>query len=217
MIDGHSLTKGTLMNPITRSATALTLTLTAFTAAASWDEVKEAANGDYYTAVDSSNVEANELAVYFSAERQCSPQIILFDYQSLEAEDVARWDQVTGERFDSMIDLNVASVAHSSDNSPAFLVFDYYRLDSGAYFGIVKIEITPDDGIIDAFKNGDVVTVRFQIPSGDWSTVHKYGLGGASRPLKEAEMACRGAMAVNGSISPTPRTLTLGATTLFYL
>jgi hypothetical protein len=76
-----------------------------------------------------SNVEANELAVYFSAERQCSPHIILFDYQSLEAEDVAEWDQVTGERFDSMIGLNVASVAHSSDNSPAFLVFDYYRLD----------------------------------------------------------------------------------------
>ena len=110
------------MNAITRTAAALTLIVTALTAAASWDEVKEAANGDYYTAVDSSNVEANELAVYFSAERQCSPHIILFDYQSLEAEDVAEWDQVTGERFDSTIDLNVASVAHSSDNRPALSV-----------------------------------------------------------------------------------------------
>ena len=205
------------MTAVTRTAAALTLTITTVTAAASWDEVKEAANGDYYTAVDSSNVEANELAVYFSAERQCSPHIILFDYQSLEAEDVSDWDQVTGERFDSTIDLNVASVAHRSNNRPAFLVFDYYRLDSGAYFGIVKIEITPDDGIIDAFKDGDIVTVRFQIPSGEWSTVHEYGLGGASRPLNEAEMACRRAIAVNGSVSRTPRTLTLGATTLFYL
>ena len=55
------------MTAITRTAAALTLTITTVTAAASWDEVKEAANGDYYTAVDSSNVEANELAVYFSA------------------------------------------------------------------------------------------------------------------------------------------------------
>ena len=205
------------MNAITRTAAALTLIVTALTAAASWDEVKEAANGDYYTAVDSSNVEANELAVYFSAERQCSPHIILFDYQSLEAEDVAEWDQVTGERFDSAIDLNVASVAHSSDNRPAFLVFDYYRLNSGAYLGIVKIEITPDEGAIDAFAQGDVVTVRFQAPNGAWSTVHEYGLDGASRPLKEAEAACRRAVAANGAISSAPRTLMLGAITLVTL
>jgi hypothetical protein len=185
------LKQGNLMTAITRTAAALTLTITTVTAAASWDEVKEAANGDYYTAVDSSNVEANELAVYFSAERQCSPHIILFDYQSLEAEDVSDWDQVTGERFDSTIDLNVASVAHRSNNRPAFLVFDYYRLDSGAYFGIVKIEISPDEGAINAFAQGDVVTVRFQAPNGAWSTVHEYGLDGASRPLKEAEAACR--------------------------
>ena len=205
------------MNAITCTATALTLSVAALTAAASWDEVKEAANGDYYTAVDSSNVEANELAVYFSAERQCSPHIILFDYQSLEAEDVAEWDQVTGERFDSTIDLNVASVAHSSDNSPAFLVFDYYRLESGAYFGIIKIEISPDEAAIDAFAQGDVVTVRFQAPNGAWSTVHEYGLAGASRPLKEAEAACRRAVAANGSITSTPRTLTLGSITLVTL
>ena len=205
------------MTAITRTAAALTLTITTVTAAASWDEVKEAANGDYYTAVDSSNVEANELAVYFSAERQCSPHIILFDYQSLEAEDVSDWDQVTGERFDSTIDLNVASVAHRSNNRPAFLVVDYYRLDSGAYFGIVKIEISPDEGAINAFAQGDVVTVRFQAPNGAWSTVHEYGLAGASRLLKEAEAACRRAVAANGSITPAPRTLTLGSITLVTL
>ena len=55
--------QGNLMNAIARTATALTLTLTALTAAASWDEVKEAANGDYYTAVDSSNVEADYCVV----------------------------------------------------------------------------------------------------------------------------------------------------------
>lgn len=153
------------MTAITRTATALTLIITTFTAAASWDEVKEAANGDYYTAVDSSNVEANELAVYFSAERQCSPHIILFDYQSLEAEDVSDWDQVTGEQFDSTIDLNVASVAHRSNNRPAFLVFDYYRLDSGAYFGIVKIEISPDEGAINAARHDDLrVAIEFCKP-----------------------------------------------------
>ena len=206
------------MAAITRTAAALTLTITTVTAAASWDEVKEAANGDYYTAVDSSNVEANELAVYFSTERQCSPHIILFDYQSLEAEDVSDWDQVTGERFDSTIDLNVASVAHRSNNNrPAFLVFDYYRLDSGAYFGIVKIEISPDEGAINAFAQGDVVTVRFEAPNGAWSTVHEYGLDGASRPLKEAEAACRRAVAANGAITSAPRTLTLGSITLVTL
>jgi len=131
------------MNAITRTAAALTLTITTVTAAASWDEVKEAANGDYYTAVDSSNVEANELAVYFSAERQCSPRIILFDYQSLESEDVSEWDQVTGERFDSSIDLTVASVARWEVHAKLFR-----SLIPGSIFVVTTLRIKRWSGIL---------------------------------------------------------------------
>ena len=207
------------MRAITTTVASIVLIATTVAAGAEWDEVQEAANGGYYTAIDSSNVGANELAVYFRAENECSPHMIMFDYYNLETGDIAEWDQLGTERFDSVVDLNVlfASAAPNHERSKAFIAFDHYQLDNGAYFGVAKIEFTPEEGIIDSLKNGDEVAVRFQAPGGEWSQMHEYGLAGASGPLIQAEQSCRKKMVALRLPSPTPKMITRGSATLVYL
>ena len=83
--------------------------------------------------------------------------------------------------------------------------------------GVSTLELITDPEVVKSFYKAEGLSVRFQAPNGEWSRTHDYALTGSTEPLKAAEQACKIKLAQNVQPNATPRMVTLGDKTLFYL
>ena len=186
---------------------------------ADWEKIQEAEAGDFYTSVDSSNVSANELVVYFRADQRCAPQLVIFDYYEIGPDKTEAWDDLENQRFDSVVSLNRVTTDSVLDSvkSKGVIGFSYEEVDGGAFLGVSTLEFTTDSEVVKSFYKAEGLSVRFQAPNGEWSRSHDYALTGATEPLKAAELACKREVAQSAQPNTMPRMVTLGGRTLFYL
>jgi len=188
-------------------------------AGADWEKIQETEAGDFYTSVASSNVSDNVLVVYFRAKQRCAPELVIFDYYDIEPEKTEAWDDLKNQRFDSVVSLNRVTPDSVLDSvkSKGVIGFSYEQVDGGALLGVSTIEFLPDPEVVKSFYKSEGLSVRFHAPNGEWSRSHDYALTGATEPLKAAELACKRELAQSGQPNATPRMVTLGDKTLFYL
>ena len=186
---------------------------------ADWEKIQETEAGDFYTSVDSTNVSANQLVVYFRTEQHCAPQIVIFDYYEIEPGKTEAWDDLQNQRFDSVVSLNrvTSNSVLDSVKSKGVIGFSYEQGDGDAFLGVSTIEFLPDPEVVKSFYKSEGLSVRFHAPNGEWSRSHDYALTGATEPLKAAELACKREVAQSAQPNTMPRMVTLGGRTLFYL
>ena len=206
--------------PLKNTIASLTLVLSmAPEVGADWEKIQETDAGDFYTSVASSNVSANVLVVYFRAKQRCAPELVIFDYYEIEPEKTEAWDDLKNQRFDSVVSLNRVTPDSVLDSvkSKGVIGFSYEQVDGGALLGVSTIEFLADPEVVKSFYKSEGLSVRFHAPNGEWSRSHDYTLTGATEPLKAAELACKRQLAQRAQPNATPRMVTLGGRTLFYL
>jgi hypothetical protein len=169
--------------------------ISASAAQAEWQEVSEAKNGSFYTNVESANIEANNLAIYFDPDSNCDAHATIFDwYSELDREGRSHWRNVSGAELQGTMQSKIDR--SFSGESVAYKDYSYSDEDE---FGTIQytFELSPEY-VIDLEK-GAVVKFRFTEDGEHFEDIIRYPLEGSKLRLTQARNLCEEAL--NGSWS----------------
>ena len=156
---------------------------------AEWQEVSEANDGSFYTAVASSNIDENELAIYFDPDNQCEPTATIFDvYNDLDREDRRLFRRVSGETLDGTME---SKIDRTFSGEAGAVKGVYY--DEESEFGAITYRFQLSPQYVADLENGDQVKFRFTQDGEEYEQIVRYPLDGSKWRLSQARNRCEAA------------------------
>lgn len=155
-------------------------------AQAEWQEVSEANDGRFYTAVASSNIDENEMAIYFDPDNQCEATAVIFDlYSDLGREDRQRFRRVSENTRNGTME---SKIDRTFDGEAVATKGVFYDEETEIAAFTYRFDLSPQ--YVSDLRNGSQVKFRFTEDGEEYEQVVRYPLDGSKWRLQQARNRC---------------------------
>ena len=153
---------------------------------AEWQEVSEANDGSFYTAVASSNINENELTIYFDPDNQCEATAVIFDfYTDLDREDRKLFRRASENTLNGTMESKIDRTFSGEAGAIKGVYYDEEN-ELGAF--TYRFNLSPQ--YVSDLENGNQVKFRFTEDGEEYEKVVRYPLGGSKWRLSQARNRC---------------------------